>query len=145
MIDKTAFRTLAQDLRKQLQLQDAADPDSVNLLVEGVPFTLTCNPLWGEDHLLFVCDFGPLPTGDRVRMLERVLETNLYMFGPNAPTFSINPGTRHLVLMGLLPLQGLTAQALLDALPFYALSAHQWGATGFIEEPEPKASALLSA
>lgn len=136
-MDNTAFQALAQDLRRQLQLQDG-DGDAVNLLVEGVPFTLTCRPEWGDEHLLFVCDFGPAPPGDRARMLERVLETNLYMFGPNAPTFSINPGTRHLVLMGLLPLQGLTAQGLLDALPCYALSAHQWRGNGFIEAPEPE-------
>jgi hypothetical protein len=133
-MDKTAFRALAQDLRRQLQLPDNGDADTVNLLVEGVPFTLTCGTEWGGDHVLFVCDFGPVPPGDRARMLERVLETNLYMFGPQAPTFSINPGTRHLVLMGLLPLQGLTARALLDALPCYALSAHQWCQNGFIEE-----------
>jgi len=145
-MNNTAFRALAQDLRRQLQLQDSGDADAVNLVVEGVPFTLTCDTEWGEDYMLFVCDFGPVPPGDRARMLERVLETNLYMFGPHAPTFSINPGTRHLVLMRLLPLQGLTAQALLDALPCYALSAHQWAQTGFIEEaPEPGAAALAPA
>jgi hypothetical protein len=138
-MDKTAFQALARDLRRQLQLQDDPGADAVNLVVEGVPFTLSCGPEWGEDRLLFLSDFGPVPAGDRARMLERVLETNLYMFGPDAPTFSINPGTGHLVLMGLLPLQGLTAQALLDALPCYTLSAHQWRANGFMEAPEPEA------
>lgn len=133
-MNKTTFRALAQDLRRELHLQEGGDAGVVNLLVEGVPFTLSCEPQWGEDQVLFVCDFGPLPRGDRARMLERVLETNLCMFGPHAPTFSINPGTRHLVLMGLLPLQGLTARALIDALPCYALSAHQWAETGFIED-----------
>lgn len=144
-MDNTAFRALAQDLRRQLQLQDSGDADAVNLLVEDVPFMLTWRPEWGKEHLLFVCDFGPVPPGDRARMLERVLETNLYMFGPHAPTFSINPGTRHLVLMGLLPLQGLTAQGLLDALPCYALSAHQWRGNGFIEAPEPEGTDLQPA
>lgn len=142
-MDKTTFQTLARDLRQQLQLQDDPLADAVNLVVEDIPFTLTCGPQWGEDRLLFLADFGPMPAGDRARMLERVLETNLYMFGPDAPTFSIDPASRHLVLMGLLPLQGLTAQALLDALPCYALSAHQWRANGFIEEPQPEAAGPL--
>jgi len=54
-------------------------------------------------------------------------------------------GTGEAVPPGLLPLQGLTAQALLDALPFYALSARQWDATGVVGEPEPEGSALLPA
>ncbi|RJF92175.1 CesT family type III secretion system chaperone [Noviherbaspirillum saxi] len=99
------------------------------LVIHGV--TVTLIPGEGADSLLLFCDFGRPPRQSRAEVLQRILETNLFMFSPESPFFSMDNETGHLLLMERMRASTVTAEVLLEKLERYAQHALRWGA-GFI-------------
>jgi hypothetical protein len=128
------------------ELKQLADPrakhERCSLVVDDVLFTLIPSTrLDGTvDSVAYFCDFGPLPNESRTQALEYLLETNLHMFGPESPTFSRNPQTGHIVLIGRMPLDRITAESAIQAMSGLAEFAHEWRATHFLQ-PEQRAAA----
>src|SRR5437773_513432 len=78
--------------------------DRCELTLEGTAFTLT--PSWDADGdidgVAYFVDLGPLPQehGEREVMAIRLLGTNLFMVGRDAPSFCFNAQAGHVVLAG---------------------------------------------
>ncbi|OLU33692.1 hypothetical protein BVH03_04515 [Pseudomonas sp. PA15(2017)] len=113
------------------------DPASLyevaNISVQNVNFSLLYkeNPAYGDVQIY--CGFGPLPKQQREPVLQRLLETNLYLStGPGTPTLAYNPETGQVVLVCSLPLDVLGAQQLLDMLGYLAHMAKQWQSNYFL-------------
>jgi hypothetical protein len=129
------FSSLVVDLAK---LTNAGElhriSDYAQIDVDGVSFTMMEGVELGAGTASYFCDFGPLPNNsDRAEILQRLLECNLLMFGPNTPSFSINSETNHPLLMGRVELEHIEAQQLLNAFIQFSKQAKLWRQTYFLD------------
>src|SRR5258706_16425906 len=70
-----------------------------NVLINDVPFTLAQGDGDDEDSLYIYCDFGKPSDEAKAVVLERLMQTNLVMFGSNTPMFGLSAASGHVVLM----------------------------------------------
>lgn len=109
--------------------------EMASLRIRGIDFSLLYKDGPGAGEVLIYCGFGPLPQQQRETIMQRLLETNLYLFnGQNSPSLSYNPETGQVVLVSVLLLDALTAQRLLDMLGYLAAMAQKWQETYFLDE-----------
>lgn len=103
--------------------------DACHLRVDGVPFSLLpCGTRGDVEHVMFICDFGPLPQASRTELLQGLMETNLFLFGAEAPRFGCNPETGHVLYMGYLPLAEVTPESVQRLLDETSEQAQAWRA-----------------
>lgn len=108
--------------------------EQANLAVKEVDFSLTHNPGAGEGDVFIYCSFGPLPQANREAVLQRLLETNLYLFsGPFSPSLTYNPDSGLVILIGHAMLENLTADRLLGLMGGIADMALVWRGSYFFE------------
>ncbi|HVK93677.1 MAG TPA: CesT family type III secretion system chaperone [Noviherbaspirillum sp.] len=105
-----------------------------NLNVNKTDFSLYYGGAIDPLSALVYCDFGVLPTESREAILLRLLETNMYMFGVNSPSFTYNPDSGHILMMFRLQLQGATADSALEAFAAIADMAIEWRKGYFLED-----------
>ncbi|MBD1586839.1 CesT family type III secretion system chaperone [Pseudomonas typographi] len=108
--------------------------ERANLSVKEVDFNLTHNPGVGEGDIFIYCGFGPLPRGNREAVLQRLLETNLYLFsGPFSPSLAYNSETGQVVLTSNVMVDNLTAERLLGLMGGLADMALVWRGNHFLD------------
>jgi hypothetical protein len=99
-----------------------------DLAVDGTIFTLM--PSRDRSGVLasvaYLADIGPLPEENKAEAAIELLETNLFFFGPDSPSFCCNPETGHVLLVGRMPLEALTAESALQFLSTVADLAFDW-------------------
>jgi hypothetical protein len=83
------------------------------------------------DGLLLLCDFGKPPQYGRELILQRVLETNLFMLGTGTLFFSMDNESGHVLLADRLS-PGISAAAFLEKLEHYAQCALAWQSNYFV-------------
>lgn len=118
--------------------------DTLHLHVDEVVFTLIPDAPTEAHNLVYFCDFGEPPAESRTQAITRMLEANLFMFSPNAPTFSCNPENGHVLLLGCLRLAGMTPKALLETLENLSAYVRLWRETCFLGQSEQPATTSLS-
>jgi hypothetical protein len=112
--------------------------EEANLSVKDVDFSLKHTPGVGEGDVFIYCGFGPLPVANREAVLQRLLETNLYMLsGAFCPSLSYNRDSKQVVLIGHVPLEGLTAERLLGLMGGAADMALIWRDGYFFDGDSP--------
>lgn len=127
------FQRLAHELCQHADLAaPAPDQTVLDLEVKGINFSLYDAGARTPDVAVIYCDFGAVPTQSRDRILLRLLETNLYLFGPHSPTFTCNPETGHVLLAAMLPITSASAAATLDLLAGLADMAMEWRTRYFL-------------
>lgn len=108
-------------------INDAGDfTHGAHIVVAGIPLTLL--PGAGADSLLLFCDFGKPPEQWRAEVLQRVLESNLFMFAADSPHFSMDHETGHVMLLERMAPSRIDADVLLGKLEQYAQHALRWQA-----------------
>lgn len=132
------YHQLIDNICELTMLPDPASLYEVaSISVRNINFSLLYkeNAVLGEVQIF--CGFGPLPTQQRERVLQRLLETNLYLCtGPGNPTLTYNAETGQVVLVCIFPLGALEAQPLLDMLGHLAETAKRWQSTYFLTEED---------
>jgi hypothetical protein len=113
---------------------------NMDLVVDGVDFTLVEAGVAGEDGISAYCDFGLPSKTQREQILERLLQVNLAMHGINTPVFMINPDNGHVLLGRRLPIAGLDAYGFLTILAQSAAHARQWRKGFYIQDDRPTVS-----
>lgn len=127
------YQRLAHALCQLAGLAAPAPEQTVlDLEVKGINFSLYDAGAQTPDQAVIYCDFGAVPAQSRETILLRLLETNLYLFGQNSPTFTCNPETGHVVLAAMLPLASASAEATLDVLAGLADMAIEWRTRFFL-------------
>lgn len=101
--------------------------EQANLSVKEVDFSLKHTPGVGEGDVFIYCGFGPLPVANREAVMQRLLETNLYLLsGAFCPSLSYNRDSEQVVLIGHVPLDNLSAERLLGLMGGAADMALIW-------------------
>jgi hypothetical protein len=117
--------------------EEVVQGEACHLEVDGIAFTLIPGGMSGRaDSALYLCDFGALPDACGPLGLRRLLETNLYLFGPSSPVFTCNPENGNVLLMGSLAIARITPQSVVDMMAQVAAYARQWAETYFLEDLE---------
>ena len=111
-----------------------------DLAVEGTLFTLipTLDENGVADGVGYFADVGPLPPTQRESAALRLLESNLFLIGRNAPSFCANPDTGHIVLAGVMPLDRVTPETALQAMSSLAHFAAEWRDSHLRAPQEPQ-------
>jgi hypothetical protein len=109
---------------------------SMDLQVKGVNFSMFYWKEISPDYGVVYCDFGPLPSENREAVLLRLLQTNLYLFGINTPSFAIDRQTNHVLMAINIPLEKTTAEHVVLALSDFAELALGWRVGYFLTEEE---------
>ncbi|WLH00994.1 CesT family type III secretion system chaperone [Pseudomonas beijingensis] len=111
--------------------------EQANLSVKDVDFSLKHTPGVGEGDVFIYCSFGPLPVANREAVLQRLLETNLYLLsGAFCPSLSYNRDSEQVILIGHVPLETLTAERLLGLMGGAADMALIWRDGYFFDGPD---------
>lgn len=136
------FDQLIREFCEAVQIDDVVSVlESGSVSVNDVAFSIF--PSEDEDGgvagALVYCDFGPLPSGDSVAVLRRLLEVNLFLTSaPLSCSFAINPESGHVLLAFRSPLDGTGAESLATSLQLCAEEAERWRESHFLEDgPEP--------
>jgi hypothetical protein len=87
---------------------------------------LTLLPGEEADSLLLFCDFGEPPWRWRAEVLQRILESNLFMFAADSPHLSIDHESGRVMLLDRMLVSRLSASALFGKLERYAQHAQRW-------------------
>ena len=132
-----AYRELVDEICVKINIPDPEPMyESADMCIMGVEFSMYHCGERSPDHGVVYCDFGPLPTEAREAVLLRLLQTNLFMFTVNSPTFTCNAENQHIVLAANVPLATATADALLATLMGVAEMAMEWRARHFLTHDE---------
>src|SRR5437867_2958592 len=87
-------------LCEMLGIPDSASMYAVcNVLINDIAFTLSQGDAGDEDSLYIYCDFGKPADDAKAVVLERLMQTNLVMFGNSTPMFGLSAASGHIVLM----------------------------------------------
>jgi hypothetical protein len=97
-----------------------------NVLINDIPFTLAQGDAGDEDSLYIYCDFGK-PTGAmKAVAFERVLQTNLFVFGNNTPVFGLSEASGHIVLMHRMVISQMAFESLTYVLTNFIEHVKKW-------------------
>lgn len=110
---------------------DIKHPESLyetatNLHLNETDFSLYYGGSIDPFSTLVYADFGAFPADRSNTVLLRLLETNMYMFGINSPSFTYNPDSQHILLMFRVPLANAKVDSVLEILAGISDMAIAW-------------------
>lgn len=122
-------------------------------MYEGAEFAINdakfmlCHAGKRAPHMAMVyCAFGPLLTTQRELALQRLLETNVVLFGtPGSPFFSYHPDSNEVLLNASLFLAEASGLRVLEMLTAFPVVAREWRTTYFLEENATARRAVASS
>ncbi|HWW08250.1 CesT family type III secretion system chaperone [Collimonas sp.] len=140
-MSKESYRQLLGHICSQANLTDTESVyASGNIVVNDIPFTLIHDENGDDDGLRMYCDFGKPAPERRALALQRLLETNLYMFSAaGAPSFGFNQENGRVVMMARMALSQVSAASLLRAMGEFSSYAAQWREKYFLLDTEHEA------
>jgi hypothetical protein len=136
------------ELCKLVKLGNAsAMHEFADLTVDGVDFTLSESMRGEQVGVSVQCDYGTPPMTKHLDVLERLLEMNQAMYGPEAMVFGLHAGSGHVVLNTRLGFahEDIKPLDLLNIMGQMAASAKEWRKTFYlvnVKNPAKSASAL---
>lgn len=89
---------------------------SFSVNVREVDLIVRNDPHSDPDHALVYLVFGHVPEDREVPVLRELLHANLAMSGPQAPAFSRNPLTGHVLLQYAWPMANVSGRSLWHAI-----------------------------
>ncbi|HVK95316.1 MAG TPA: CesT family type III secretion system chaperone [Noviherbaspirillum sp.] len=126
---------------------DIKNPESLyetatNLHLNETNFSLYYGGNIDPFSALVYADFGALPVDYPKTVLLRLLETNMYMFGVNSPSFTYNPDNQHILLMFRVPLANASADSVLEILAGISNIAVAWRKDYYLLDDERQDAGL---
>ena len=108
---------------------------AAELAINGTKFMLRHGGRRAPHMALAYCAFGPLATSQRELALQRLLETNVVLFGtPGSPFFSYNPDSKEVLLTCSIFLAEASGSHLLELLTTFSVVAQDWRSHYFLTE-----------
>ncbi|HEX6703382.1 MAG TPA: CesT family type III secretion system chaperone [Albitalea sp.] len=143
----SAFAAFIGSLSNQMGVPLDPEPGVVQLNFNGVQFMLAHDPeQWGQDNVMFACDFGEMPTENRVGVLEALLVANREVHGQWSPVFTMDPKSGRAMSMLALPLEDFDTQQTLVMLASHVAAVERWRKDYFLEpELRPERPDALKA
>jgi hypothetical protein len=141
------FDHLVDGICRARAIARGAQPELFHMRLDGMACTLMPDTI-GEhlDAVAFICDFGPPPESSRGEALQRLMETNLFMFGADTPRFACNPENGHVLYMGHVQLASINPESLLQMLDQVAQQAQQWNESYWLaQEPPPAKPSTMTS
>lgn len=136
------IRELGPLLDAEPPLMAEGEPEAVHLRLDGIDFMMA-HRLMPRGMLSICCNFGPLPEPPPAAELLRLLEINLTLGAAGAGTLGVDGWTRDVIYLFHVPLQGLSAHLLFEALSEAIRQAHAWRkGTPPLAAPAAPASAM---
>jgi hypothetical protein len=105
-----------------------------NVHLNEIPFMIIHGGEGDEDSLYMYCEFGELPAGREAEAMERLLESNLFLFGNSAPTYGSSPDTDFMLLMFRMAISKTTLESLSNVMLQFSTQAQIWRRTFFLFE-----------
>lgn len=97
-----------------------------SLHVNDVVFNLSHGEEVDSDSLYIHCDFGEPPSGTKSLVMQRLMQTNLYLGDSNTPSFGFNAETGRALMMTRMALSETTLGSLIGVLINTAAYVHTW-------------------
>jgi len=124
--------------KKTITLIDP-EVEVLGIQVEGVDITISHRDAveeGGSDQgvVILACDMGEVPQENRCTILEKVLEVGMHMTGLLLPYFGFEPQSQHLLLISVLPMNGIDVELALDMISKLVLVAKDWQETHFLDK-----------
>jgi hypothetical protein len=116
--------------------------DTLAASIDGVAIMLTYSESMRNDRAFVFTDFGPLPVGGEQPVMRRLLEVNFLLYRGEAPTFTIDPDSGHVMLMGEVPLAMATPELVLTYMREMSKQALEWRKTHFLNDAPAGAQAF---
>ncbi|AWL03522.1 CesT family type III secretion system chaperone [Massilia oculi] len=137
MNQQATFEGFVQALSTQLGTSLDPAPGALQVDLNGTPFLIAHDPeQWGDENVMFACDFGPAPERDRAEIYAALLAANRDLHGLWSPVFTMNPDTGHVVSMLALPLDGLDPGNAMEMMIKHVAVAQRWQQDHFLVPEE---------
>jgi hypothetical protein len=108
--------------------------EACHLLINDIPFSLGQGDQDDEDSLYIYCDFGKPADEVKAVVLERLMQTNLAIFGNGTPTFGLNAESGHIILMHRMVISEMGFESLTYVLSSFVDHVKRWRDTVFMPE-----------
>jgi hypothetical protein len=110
------------------------DLDTVAVAIDGVPVMLTYYEAVKTDRAFVFTNFGAIPPELELAALRRLLDINFLLYQGNAPAFSRDPESGHVMLLGEVPLATATPEAVVSYMRALSAQALEWRKGYFIAD-----------
>ncbi|MES2356164.1 MAG: CesT family type III secretion system chaperone [Pseudomonadota bacterium] len=132
-MSKEKYCELIDQLCKKLGIEDSKSMyNACNVEVGNIPFTLLHGGNLDQDSLYLYCNFGEPPSERKTMVLQRLLETNLCLFGHNAQNFGFNVETGRVLQMSRMSVSQTKVESLMQVLGGLAAYAQMWRQSAFL-------------
>ncbi|MES2354164.1 MAG: CesT family type III secretion system chaperone [Pseudomonadota bacterium] len=140
-MSKELYCQLVDQVRAKAGINDPElSYDQCVVAIEGINFVLLHGSVMASDSMFMYVDFGEVPADNKELVLQRLLETNLFMYTDTPSSFTINPESKHVILVQHVRLSGTTFEDLADRMIQAAQFAQMWRGNHFLHEHENQQS-----
>ena len=131
------YREFIDELCKVIDVEDPSLLyENCHVMLDGVPFTIAHgDPELDSDSIYIYCDFGAPPEEVKGLVLQRLMETNLVMFGNGTPMFGFNGDTGNILLMQRMVLSQMEFDSLMYVMEAFVGHIEKWRPLLFAAEP----------
>lgn len=135
----SSYQKLIADIYALANLPNTmASTGAADLAVDGVNFSLSKTGAGDDEGMTMLCEFGTLPEVNRARVLEKLLEANLNVFGRDAPVFALGPDFRGVLLARRISIGKASALDVMNIMSRHAAHAMEWRKTYYLDSPGPQ-------
>ena len=110
------------------------DLDTLAIAIDGVPLMLTYYEPVKSDRAFVFVNYGVIPPELELAALRRLLEVNFMLYQGNAPAFTREPESGHVMLLSEIPLDSATPVTVLSYLRALSYQALEWRKGFFIPD-----------
>jgi len=136
-MSKEKYCELIDQLCKKLGIEDSKSMhNACNIQVGNIPFILLHGGERDQDSLYLYCNFGEPPSERKTIVLQRLLETNLGLFGHNAQNFGFNVETGRVLQMSRMAISQTKLESLVQVLNGLAAYAQMWRQSAYLPVSE---------
>jgi hypothetical protein len=129
---KQNFEKLIQDFCKLCDIADhRAVLNGAPVAVDEVNFSITYNEIAAPDRVCVFGDFGAVPAGQKLKVYQALLESNLYSYENDTAVFTLSPESGHVICASRFLLQPLSAEELRGVVTLMSQKAKEWRAHSF--------------
>lgn len=131
--------SIYRDLMDQLGWLSKLEPPELNYETittefNGIKFYFMYEEEYDADGLYMYCDYGTLPSSFQDEILERLLESNLLLYGNTAPTYAFNPDEETIVQISRISLSFINVDLLGELMMHASVQAHVWRNNFFLDK-----------
>ena len=110
------------------------DVDGITVVIDHTSMVLTYASDVRTDRAFIICDFGALPADREAAALRRLMEMNFMFYRGNAPAFTCDPASGHVLFCCEILFHAVTPSQVLDVMKSMAAQSQAWRQHYFLEQ-----------